>query len=163
MATDGGPSPPTGSGTTPGPCWSHARRDPRLHFLTRPRGGCKTVDTAAMAGVALVEQIPPGGRAYAVASDKDQARLITDALSGLVARTPGLASAIKVDRFTASTPTGASLEVLAADEASSYGLRGHLYICDEVTLWTNRGVWVSIVSAVPKVRGCRLVALGLCR
>jgi hypothetical protein len=137
-----------------------AKRGPRLHMLTRPRGGSKTVDTAAMAAVALVEQIPPGGRAYAFASDRDQARLTTDAMSGLVARTPGLAGAIRVDRFTASTATGATLEVLAADEASSYGLRGHLYLCDEITLWANRAVWVSVVSAVPKVRGCRLVALG---
>jgi phage terminase large subunit-like protein len=134
--------------------------DPRLHFITRPRGGSKTVDTAAMAAVALVEQIPPGGRAYVVASDRDQARLTTDAMSGLVTRTPGLAGAIRVDRFTASTTTGATLEVLAADEASSYGLRGHLYLCDEITLWANQGVWISLVSAVPKVSGARLVALG---
>jgi hypothetical protein len=135
------------------------RRDPRLHMLTRPRGASKTVDSAAFAGVALMEQIPPQGRIYAVASDKDQARLVSDALAGLVSRS-GLSGAIRVDKFSATTPTGATLEVLAADEASSYGLRGHLYICDEITLWRDQSVWVALVSAVPKVRGCRLVALG---
>ena len=132
---------------------------PRLHFTTRPRGGSKTVDGAAIAAVALVEQLPPGSRAYALAVDKDQARLLNDALAGLVARS-GLSGAIKVDRFMASTRSGSHLEVLAADEASSYGLRGHLYLCDEISLWRDRGVWVSIVSAVPKVAGCRLMAMG---
>jgi len=86
---------------------------------------------------------------------------VVDSLAGFVARTPGLRGAITVDRCSATTPAGARLEVISADEASSYGLRGHLFIVDELTQWpaTSRGLWVSIVSAVPKVRGCRLVVL----
>jgi hypothetical protein len=135
--------------------------DPVLHFATRPRGGSKTTDLAGIAAAALIEQLPSGGRSYAVASDRDQARLIVDALSGFVARTPGLASAIAVDRYAANTPAGARLEVVPADAASSYGLRGHLFIVDEITVWpsTNRPVWTSVLSAVPKVPGCRLVVL----
>jgi len=134
---------------------------PRLHFLTRPRAASKTTDLAAVAAAMLVEQIPPGGRAYALASDRDQARLLVDALSGFLARTPGLRGVVSVDRYTASTPTGARLEVVSADEASSYGLRASLFVLDELTMWpsTLRGVWVSILSAVPKVPGCRLVTL----
>jgi phage terminase large subunit-like protein len=111
--------------------------------------------------VVLIEQVPPGGRVYGVASDRDQARLLVDALSGFVARTPGLAGAIQVDRYSATTPSGARLEVISADEASSYGLRGHLFVVDELTLWpqANRGVWVSVLSAVPKVPSARLVVL----
>jgi hypothetical protein len=134
-------------------------RGPRLHFETRPRGGSKTVDAAAMAAVALVEQVPPGARMYSFATDRDQARLINDALAGLVVRS-GLSGLIKVDRFSATAASGATLEVLAADEASSYGLRSPFFLCDEVTLWRDKGVWVSIVSAVPKVPGCRLLAMG---
>lgn len=135
--------------------------DPALHFLTRPRGASKTTDLAGIAAALLVEEVPAGGRAYAVASDRDQARLVVDALAGLVARTPGLAAAVMVDRYTATTPTGARLEVISADEASSYGLRGYLFVVDELTVWpqANRGVWVSVLSAVPKVAGCRLVVL----
>jgi phage terminase large subunit-like protein len=66
-----------------------------------------------------------------------------------------------VDRYSASTPTGARLEVIPADAASSYGLRGHLYIVDELTQWPSaqRDVWTSILSAVPKVPDCRLAVL----
>jgi len=138
-----------------------AEGEPRLHFLTRPRSGSKTTDLAGVAAAVLVEQVPPGGRVYALAADRDQARLVVDALHGLVARTPGLRGAIVVERYTATTPAGARLEVISADEASSYGLRGHLFIVDELTQWPtgNRGVWTSVVSAVPKVPDCRLVVL----
>jgi phage terminase large subunit-like protein len=138
-----------------------AAGDPVLHFLTRPRSGSKTTDLAGMTLAALVDQVPPGGRVYAVASDRDQARLLVDAVAGFVTRTPGLTGSITVDRYTASTPTGARLEVVAADAASSYGLRASLFVVDELTVWPslNRDVWVSIVSAVPKVPGCRLVCL----
>jgi phage terminase large subunit-like protein len=148
--------------------WSDARAvldpgedDPLLHFLTRPRSGSKTSDLAAVAAAALVDQIPPGGRAYGLAADRDQARLLTDALAGFVTRTPGLRGAVTVDRYAAYTPTGARLEVISADEAGSYGLRGSLFIVDELTQWpaANRGVWVSVLSAVPKVPGARLVCL----
>ncbi|HLX87459.1 MAG TPA: hypothetical protein VKR22_03210, partial [Acidimicrobiales bacterium] len=148
--------------------WADARAvlepldaDPRLHFLTRPRGGSKTTDAAGIAAAALVEQVPPGGRVYAVAADRDQARLVVDALAGFAGRTPGLRGALTVERYTATTAEGGRLEVVSADEASSYGLRGHLFIVDELTVWpaAARGVWVSILSAVPKVPGARLVVL----
>ena len=67
-------------------------------------------------------------------------------------------------RSTGSRPRrapGPQLEVLAADEASSLRpARPPVLRCDEVTLWRDKGVWVSIVCAVPKVAGCRLLALG---
>jgi phage terminase large subunit-like protein len=148
--------------------WADARaildprkRGPLLHFLTRPRSGSKTSDLAGMTAAALVEQVPDGGRCYAIAADRDQARLLVDSLAGYVSRTPGLSGAVSVDRYSAVTPKGARLEVIPADAASSYGLRGSLFVVDELTMWptANREVWTSILSAVPKVRGCRLVVL----
>ena len=138
-----------------------AEGDPLLNFLTRARSGSKTSDLAGMAAAALIEQVPAGGRCYAVASDRDQARLLTDALSGFATRTPGLSGAISVDRYSATTPTGARLEIVPADAASSFGLRGSLFVVDELSVWpsANRDVWVSILSAVPKVPGARLVVL----
>ncbi len=137
------------------------RRDPRMHFCTRPRGGAKTTDLAGIGGVALVELVPPDGNVFAIAADKDQARLVIDALRGLVARTPGLSGAITVDRYSAIARNGARFEVIPADAASSYGLKGSLYICDEISMWpiSHKEVWVSILSAVPKVEGAQLVCL----
>jgi len=134
---------------------------PRLSFLTRPRSGSKTVDLAGMTIVALLAQVPPGGRAFCFAADRDQARLLVDAIGGFVLSTPGLSGALDVDRWAVTTTHGARLEVIAADAPSAYGLRGHLFVVDEITQWptANRDVWVSLVSAVPEVRGCRLVCL----
>src|SRR6186997_401840 len=45
---------------------------PRRHYLTRPRGGSKTSDCAGVSIAMLLEQAPPGSRAYAFAADQDQ-------------------------------------------------------------------------------------------
>jgi phage terminase large subunit-like protein len=137
---------------------------PRLHYQTRPRGGSKTTDASACSACALVAQLPPRSRSYAAAADAGQAALLLDALGGFVARTDGLAGALRVDASkVTSTRSGATLEVLAADEASSWGLRPHLLVVDEFAAWpTTRGprrFWTSLFSALPKVPGSRLLIL----
>ncbi len=136
--------------------------DPHLHFLTRPRGASKTSDLGGIAVTALLTQLPRQARGYAVAADADQARLLVDAMHGFIARTPGIGSALQVDRWkVVSTRTGASLEVLPADGPSAYGLRYTLAIVDELAVWAStpgpRMVWEAVYSAAPKVPGARLV------
>lgn len=136
----------------------------RLHYLTRPRGGSKTTDLAAIALGLLLEQAPAGSRSYAVAADADQAALLTDAMAGLVARTEGLPGAVRVEtKRIIAIRTDARLDVLPADAASAYGLRPWLAIVDELAAWPDtanaRGVWAAIFSAMPKVPGARLVVL----
>jgi phage terminase large subunit-like protein len=151
--------------------WTDARAilepssdDPRLHFLTRPRGASKTTDLAGVATAALLTQLPPAARAYAVASDADQARLLVDALAGFVMRTPGIGGALQVDRWrVTATRTGASLEVLPADGPSAWGLLPVLAIVDEIAQWKStpgpKMVWDAVASAMPKVAGSRLVCM----
>ena len=141
-----------------------AEEGPRSHYLTRPRGGSKTTDLGAVSTVALVEQLPPRSRSYAAAADRDQAALLLDAIAGFVARTDGLAGALRVEAWkVTSLRTGATLEVLAADEASSWGLRPHLLVGDEFARWKttpgSRGFWRALFSALPKTPGSRLVIL----
>lgn len=137
---------------------------PRLHYLTRPRGASKTSDLAAVSIAVLLEQLPAGSRAYAVATDRDQGRLLVDAAHGFATRTPGLAGALSIDtwRITA-TRTGSTLDVLAADGPSTYGLRPSFVVVDELSMWPAtpgpRQVWEAIISAIPKVAGCRCVVL----
>jgi hypothetical protein len=69
----------------------------RFAYLTRPRGASKTTDLAGIAIAALVELLPPASRSYAAAADRDQARLLVDAMDGLVSRTPEIRGALKVD------------------------------------------------------------------
>ncbi len=141
-----------------------AENDPLYHFLTRPRGGSKTTDLGGIAVTALLTQLPPAARAYAVAADADQARLLVDAMAGFVMRTPGIGAALQVDRWrVTSTRTGASLEVLPADGPSAWGLLPAFAIVDEIAQWKStpgpRMVWEAVLSAAPKVPGARLVVM----
>jgi hypothetical protein len=132
------------------------------HYLTRPRGGSKTTDLAGVAVAALLTQLPPGSRSYAVASDRDQGRLIVDSVQGFREQTPGLAGALSVDSFkVTSTKSRASLEVLAADSASAWGLRPHLLVVDEIAQWKStrepQRLWEALHSATGKQPGARMV------
>lgn len=151
--------------------WQHADAnailapgDPRWHYLTRPRGASKTTDLAGVAIAALLEQLPRGARAYALAADRDQGALLVDAISGFVDRTEGLAGALQVDAYrVAATRTGATLTILAADEASSWGLKPEFVIVDDFAYWSettsSRRLWRSIFSSLAKRPTSRLVIL----
>lgn len=132
----------------------------RMHWLGRSRGRSKTTDVAAMSLAALLVQLPAGAQAYAAAADRDQARLLLDAARGFVQRTPELAGAVDVQagRIVAHSP-GVVLEVLAADAASSWGLRPYWLVCDELCQWPDtrgaRAFWEALSTALPKVPSSR--------
>ncbi len=137
---------------------------PRMHYLTRPRGGSKTTDLAGVALAVLATQAPAGSRSFAFAVDADQAGIALDAAAGFVARTEGLAAIFAVDRQRITNRrTGATLAVMAADAASAYGLLPYLTIVDEVAAWGTtagpRRLWEAVLSGMPKVAGSRLVLI----
>ncbi len=134
------------------------------HFLTRARGRSKTSDLAAIVQVAIVAQLRPGSRCYAVAADRDQGRLLLDAFRGFAERTPSLEGRFVIGAFKATDlETGSTLEILAADASGSWGLRPDFVVIDEVANWPSTSqpkvVFEAITSAVAKVPGCRLVLL----
>jgi phage terminase large subunit-like protein len=138
--------------------------EPEHHFLTRPRGGRKSSDLAAITIAALLEQIPAGGSVVAFAADADQAGILHRAAVGYVQRT-GLGGLIEVQaRKLTNRRTGAFLSIESSDAPSAFGLLGvHLIVVDEVAQWPQspsaRQLWDAIVSTVPKVETCRLVLL----
>ncbi|MDB5963492.1 MAG: Phage terminase large subunit-like protein [Massilia sp.] len=141
----------------------HGPDAPRLHFLTRPRGGSKTTDLAAVALAALVTQAPTRSTSHAFARDRDQAALLLDALGGLVART-GLGGLVDIGSWSVTVrETGARLAVESADAASAYGHLPFLVIADELAQWpTTRGaraLWEALVSGLPKRSDSRLAVL----
>ena len=134
------------------------------NFLTRPRGASKTTDLAAVALAVLLTQAPPASRSYAVAVDSDQAARLLDAIRGFVLRSPDLGRSLTVEaRRVVVKGTQATLDVLAADAASAWGLLPYFVVCDELSAWKStpnaRGMWTATVSAMPKVPGSRLVVL----
>jgi phage terminase large subunit-like protein len=90
--------------------------------------------------------------------------LLVDAVAAFQARSPELSGALTVDAFrVTATHSGARLDVMAADAASAWGLRGEMFVVDEFSQWPTtpgpRQLWQAILSAVPKVNGARLVIL----
>jgi hypothetical protein len=136
---------------------------PRWFFYTRPRGGSKSTDAAGVALAWLAAEAPAGARGYIVAVDGDQAALDVDAADGLVNRTPALRSVVTVQATKIAARSGASVEVLAADGPSAFGLRPHLVVVEEFGQWpATRGyrrLWTALLSAMGKVPGSRLVIL----
>jgi hypothetical protein len=137
---------------------------PRWHFYTRPRGGSKTTDLAAVALVWLAVPAAPGARGYVFAGSKDQAALLLDAASGLVTRTPELSSIIEVQaQKMKHRTTGAMMEVRSADGDHAFGLRPSFIVVDELAQWEEsrraKRLWSAIVSSLAKVSNCRFVCL----
>ena len=104
---------------------------PRFQFLVRPRGGSKTTDLAAVLGCVLGYQAGPSDRMFAFAADRDQARLLQDALGQIARRTPALGH-LEVGSYQVKAPNGASLQVMAGDAASAFGLLPTWVACDEL-------------------------------
>ncbi len=84
-----------------------------------------------------------------------------DAAAGFVARTPALSSALTVSNLRVSARSGSTLDVVAADAASAWGLRPAFVVCDEFCMWPNtrnaKGLWQAVASAMGKVRGAKLL------
>src|SRR4051794_2138610 len=71
----------------------------RRHLLLYARGWGKTSITAAITACVMLTQLPAGARAYGAGADRDQARLMGDALAGFCQRTEELQGAITVDNW----------------------------------------------------------------
>ena len=137
---------------------------PRLHFLTRPRGGSKTSDLAAVALSWLAVDAPIRARGYVVASNGEQAGILIDAAASLVARTPEIDGVLTVENEKIVAPNGAWIRILNLSDSGAWGLRdAHLLILDEFAQWPEtRGakrVYTAVRSTVQKVPNCRLVIL----
>ncbi len=134
------------------------------HFLTRPRGGSKSTDLAAMLLAWGVVEAPAAARGYVVATDRDQGSFaVLDAIAGLIRRTEELRGLVDIQSTRVVFASGATVEVLSADGASAWGLRPAFVVADEVAQWPDtrnaRTLWTALVSSLGKVPGCRFVVL----
>ncbi len=132
-----------------------AASDPRLHFLTRPRGASKTSDISGIALSLLLEILGPGDQGHIFAVDADQAAEVVRAAAGFVARTGELRGLVDVQTRKISTPNGASFVVVPADAASAYGIRSKVLIFDEFCQLGStpepKRLWEAAFSAQPKL------------
>ena len=140
---------------------------PPFTFITRPRGGRKSTDAAALCVALHMTTAPPGATSFVVAADAEQAGIVLDSVRSFLRGAQALRKFIKVEArrvvfLTDGEPTS-SVAVLPADEASSYGLRPYLVIADELSVWPDsanaKGLWSAVVSAMPKIEGSKLVVV----
>ena len=141
-----------------------AKHGPRLHFLTRGRGGSKTTDVAGIALSWLAMEAPPRARGYIVAATADQAAEVIDAAASLIWRTPELEGVIVAEAERLVGPEEAWVRVLSSSDAGAWGKRDtHFFICDEFAQWPEtRGakrVYEAVRSSIQKTPGCRLIIL----
>ena len=129
---------------------------PTRAYLERPRGHSKTTDLAVMATWALAFA-PRQVTGAACAGDRDQAKLLRDAIYRIIRLNPWLAKRLKVNRYTILNPkTGSSLEVIASDSSTAYGMLLDFLLVDEVTNWPSGGesLWDAMVSTILKRSTC---------
>jgi len=94
---------------------------------------------------------------YAMAGDKDQAKLITLAMKDVLADNPWIAKRVKVSDYNASGESGSYLEVMPMDAATGQGIFPDYVIAEEVSHWKHeegRNFWNFIVSSVNKRPSC---------
>lgn len=138
----------------------HDVADPRLRgYLERPRGHSKTNDTAvSLAWVLFAASRPLSG--VAAAADKEQARLLRDAIAKLVQLNPWLSKFLDITAYKVRNPhTGSTLEIISSDAATSFGLTPDFVVAEELTHWSSRDLWDSLFSAAAKRARCMFIVI----
>lgn len=134
-------------------------------YFERGRGHSKTTDLAVMAIWLLAFATRPlKGHCYA--ADRDQARLLRDAMATIIRLNPWLAAILEVQahcvvNIAAGHPgQGGTLTIEASDVGSSYGILPDFIIADELTHWQGDGsLWNSLISSAAKRSNCLLVVI----
>lgn len=140
----------------------------RQHYLTRPRGGSKSTDGAALVLVILLTQAPADTTSHVYAADGEQAALLLDKVRGLAERTTGggvpLAALLDfTSREVRVKTNGARLRVEPADAPSAFGHTPFVVLLDEAAAWpeteTYRTLRRAVFSGLPKRPDSRLIVL----
>ena len=107
---------------------------PRKHFWLRARGASKTFDAGASTlAMMLTGKIRAGDEAYAAAAGREQAALLARKMQAIASQTPELAGAVEVQQYRVVTKrTGAVLDVLSAELATSWGKTPRWLFIDEI-------------------------------
>ncbi len=128
-------------------------------WLERPRGHSKTNDLAVMIAWVLFAS-PRRLVGLAAAADRDQAKLLRDAVSKLVMTNPWLSKYLDVQAFkVVNLHTESTLEIISSDAPSSYGATPDFVICDEITHWAKRDLFDSLISSAAKRSHCLFLVI----
>ena len=127
-------------------------------LLERPRGGSKTTDLAAMAAWALAFAAFPV-KLVSASGDRDQARLLRDAVRRLCELNPWLGNMLEIQQWLIRNRfNGAELQVLASDGPTNLGLLVDAVLIDELFGWPDvdqsRNNLHVLLSTISKKANC---------
>lgn len=137
---------------------------PTSFFDVLPRGHDKSSLEGRLLSWLLIASRKPIS-AYVLAADADQGSLILEAMETEARLNPWIREQLKFSKRAVTGPAG-TVKVIPADSSGAFGLRGNIYICDEITNWPDRGyeMWKAVISGREKVPGslfCILTNAGL--
>jgi hypothetical protein len=138
----------------------HEARKPQKSkfFIQRARGHSKSSDIAVMLTWLLISTPKPISGIVG-AEDKDQAKLILDAMNKLKQLNPWLEAMLQYGtNSVVNRDTMAQVEFISSDVKSSWGYTPDFVICDELTHWSQDEMWASLFSSWGKKKGILIVA-----
>ena len=130
----------------------------RNFWLTLPKGHDKSSLIARLINWALAFNTR-SFTGYVAAADKEQAALLAKAMMDESRLNPWLSKRMDFKNWKVHGINGSSVEILAADAASSHGIRGDLLIVDELTHWHKPDLWNALLSGREKRPGSVLIVI----
>jgi len=110
----------------------------RRAYIWIPRKNGKTELAAGIALLILVGDAEEGGEVYAIASEKDQARIVFDKATNMVAKSPTLADVLVCLKPSIYCPSlSASIRPLSGKPEGKHGFNASGLIGDEIHEWKS--------------------------
>jgi phage terminase large subunit-like protein len=117
----------------------------RRAFIWIARKNGKTELAAGVALLALMGDAEPGGQVFSIASEKDQASIVFNKASNMVARAPRLASRLECLKETIYCPAlNASFRPLSGKPKGKHGLAMSGLVGDEIHEWPNGDLYTFV-------------------
>lgn len=125
----------------------------RKVFAFLPKGAGKSPWGSGTALYCTIMDDEPAAEVYAVAADKNQARVVHTNAKIMVEESPDLLEECEVLRDSIyHTSSRSALQVLSSDAATKHGFRPHVVIFDEMHAQKNRDLYEALKKSMPKRR-----------
>jgi phage terminase large subunit-like protein len=139
---------------------SDGTRRYRTCYVEIPRKNAKSTISAGLALALLFIDNEAGAEVYSAAGDREQAAIVFNAASEMVAASPELRRRSRIFRRAIINPAlGASYKVLSADAPRKHGLNAHGIIFDELHVQPNRDLWDTLTTSTGARRQPLTIAL----
>jgi phage terminase large subunit-like protein len=125
----------------------------RKVFAFLPKGAGKSPWGSGTGLYCTLMDDEPAAEVYAVAADKNQARVVHENAKIMVEQSPDLAELLEVLKDSIYDPeTRSTYQVLSSDASTKHGFRPHVVIFDEMHAQPNRDLYEALKKSMVKRR-----------